>query len=455
MSVNQYELKNIQEKTASHPCYNQGAHQYARMHIPVAPKCNVSCNFCSRKYDCVNESRPGVTSEVLTPEEALEKFKLVKSKINNLTVLGIAGPGDPLANFDEVKKSIELIREESQETTFCLSTNGLMLPFYAKELVELGVSHVTITINAVDSKIGGKIYKWINYLGNNLTGEEAGATLLNNQLSGLKYLTSKGVICKVNIVMIKGINDQHIPDIVKKVKECGAYVTNIMRMIPVEGSVFANLSSVSNAELNEMRKKCQLDLRQMYHCKQCRADAIGILSQDISADFRDKGCESNGCGSKGCGSINKLKEKDIERIENNKEESIKDDKKAYRFAISSKSGINIDQHFGHASEFYIYDYINGEIKFVEKRSIDKYCNGVEECDEHEDKILRIIEKIKECDAVLTFRVGFEPTKKLVEKGIQIFQMYEPINKGIEKAVELLRANANVVFVSKDVKETNL
>ncbi|WP_160692755.1 nitrogenase cofactor biosynthesis protein NifB [Clostridium sp. C2-6-12] len=431
-------LIKIEEKTATHPCYNQGAHQYARMHIPVAPKCNVSCNFCSRKYDCVNESRPGVTSEVLTPKEALEKFKVVKSKVDNLTVLGIAGPGDPLANFDEVKKSFELIRNEYPETTFCLSTNGLMLPFYANELVELGVSHVTITINAVDPKIGGKIYKWINYLGNSYTGEEAGAILLNNQLSGLKYLTSKGIMCKVNIVMIKGINDHHIPEIVKKVKEYGAFVTNIMRMIPVEGSVFENLSSVRNDELNEMRKKCEIDLKQMYHCRQCRADAIGMLSEDRSADFRTNGCGSNGCNSKNGASTIEIKGK----TENTG--------KVYKFAISSKSGINIDQHFGHASEFYIYDYANGAIQFAEKRSVEKYCNGVQECGEQEENIKKILNTINDCDAVLAFKIGAEPVNKLLKEGIHVYQMYERINEGIEKAVELLEADANVIYIKNEI-----
>lgn len=429
-------LINIEKKTATHPCYNQGAHQYARMHIPVAPKCNVSCNFCSRKYDCVNESRPGVTSEVLTPKEALEKFKVVKSKIDNLTVLGIAGPGDPLANFDEVKKSFELIRKEYPETTFCLSTNGLMLPFYANELLDLGVSHVTITINAVDPKIGGKIYKWINYLGNSFTGEDAGAILLNNQLSGLKYLTSKGIMCKVNIVMIKGINDHHIPEIVKKVKEYGAFVTNIMRMIPVEGSVFENLSSVRNDELNEMRKKCEIDLKQMYHCRQCRADAIGMLSEDRSADFRNNGCGSNGCESKNAASTIEIKGK------------TENPEKVYKFAISSKSGINIDQHFGHTSEFYIYNYVNGEIEFVEKRSVEKYCNGVQECGDQEDNITKILNTIKDCNAVLAFKIGAEPVNKLLKEGKHVYQMYERINEGIEKAVELLEADANVIYIKR-------
>ena len=70
--------KNFEGETAQHPCYNPGAHDFARMHIPVAPRCNISCNYCNRKFDCLNESRPGVTSEVLTPEEAFEVRKKFK-----------------------------------------------------------------------------------------------------------------------------------------------------------------------------------------------------------------------------------------------------------------------------------------------------------------------------------------------------------------------------------------
>ncbi|WP_446898123.1 nitrogenase cofactor biosynthesis protein NifB [Clostridium sp. LBM24168] len=416
------EVKLNSDKTCTHPCFGDNAHKFARMHIPVAPKCNISCNYCSRKYDCANESRPGVTSEVLSPQQALEKFKLVKSKMKNLTVVGIAGPGDALANFDEVKKSLELIRKESPETTFCLSTNGLMLPFYANQLIELGVSHVTVTMNAVDKKIGAKIYREVNYLGHKYIGEEAAEILLTNQLTGLKYLCSKGIICKVNIVMLKGINDKHIKEVVQKARVCGAYMTNIMQMIPVQGSKFEDLPLVSNVELNEMRKKCEIDLKQMYHCKQCRADAIGTLAQDCSIDFRDMECGS--CAGK-CSS--------------KKEKNTVEDAK-YRFAISSKSGINIDQHFGHTTEFYIYSYDSGTIRFLEKRNVDKYCIGSDDCDEHEDKISKIIRTIGDCNAVLALRAGFEPKEKLGARGIEFIEMYDSINKGIIKAVKKMKEN---------------
>ncbi|WP_010237220.1 nitrogenase cofactor biosynthesis protein NifB [Clostridium arbusti] len=416
-----------EEKSCTHPCYGDNAHKFARMHIPVAPKCNISCNYCSRKYDCVNESRPGVTSEILSPEQALEKFKAVKAKFKNLTVLGIAGPGDALANFDVVKKSIELIKKEDPNITFCLSTNGLMLPFFANQLIELGVSHITVTMNSVDKKIGAQIYKEVNYIGKRYTGEEAADILMHNQLSGLEYLCSKGIVCKVNIVMIKGINDKHIPEVVKRAKECGAVMTNIMQLIPVKESAFADRPLTTTKELNDMRKECSIDLKQMYHCKQCRADAIGMLGNDQSADFKDVGCGS-GCNS-GCGSKNEEKAKTEEAIEMTK----------YKFAIASKSGVDIDQHFGHAKEFQIYSYEGGNIKFLESRDVDQYCTGSSDCEDSENKISKIVKTINDCDAVLVLRAGIEPVKTLEEKGIKLIQMYDSIDKGIKRAAEEMSA----------------
>ena len=35
-----------------HPCYSlTGSHKFARIHLPVAPRCNIQCNYCNRKFD--------------------------------------------------------------------------------------------------------------------------------------------------------------------------------------------------------------------------------------------------------------------------------------------------------------------------------------------------------------------------------------------------------------------
>ncbi|WP_084654439.1 radical SAM protein [Paenibacillus zanthoxyli] len=119
-----------------HPCYDEMAHHYfARMHVAVAPKCNINCNYCNIKYDCVSESRPGVVSKVLTPQEAYAKVRNTLASLPQLTVVGIAGPGDPLANPQETFETFGLLSEGLPELQLCLSTNGLKLPDYSEDIV--------------------------------------------------------------------------------------------------------------------------------------------------------------------------------------------------------------------------------------------------------------------------------------------------------------------------------
>lgn len=315
--------------TAQHPCYSCSAqHQYARMHLPVAPECNISCNYCNRKFDCVNESRPGVTSEVLTPEAAGEKLLRVRREMPNLTVAGIAGPGDALANWDRVKHTLTLIRREAPDLMFCLSTNGLMLPRFGPELVALGVRHVTVTVNCLNPVIGARIYHHVVYEGQYITRERGAELLIQNQLAGIEWLAGRGVLVKVNIVMIPGINTSHLLEVVKKVKGLGARLTNIMPLIPAPGSVFETWPQTRGKELEAVRNICERDLPQMRHCQQCRADAIGLLAEDQSYRFRQDSAATDGKTKTGTGS--------------------------YRVAVTSKYRKLVDLHYGHAEEFHIY-----------------------------------------------------------------------------------------------------
>src|ERR1035441_8698466 len=182
----------IWKKVKNHPCYSEEAHHhYARMHVAVAPACNIQCNYCNRKYDCSNESRPGVVSERLTPEQAARKVIAVASSIPQMTVPGVAGPGDPLANPDKTFKTFELVTRTAPDIKLCLSTNGLMLPDYADRIKALNIDHVTITINMIDPEIGAKIYPWIYYNRTKYEGVEAARILSERQLLGLEMLTDR------------------------------------------------------------------------------------------------------------------------------------------------------------------------------------------------------------------------------------------------------------------------
>jgi nitrogenase cofactor biosynthesis protein NifB len=416
------------KKSLSHPCFNGCGGKNTRIHLPVAPACNIQCNYCVRKYECANESRPGVTARVYTPKEALDWFLSAREKLGSIDVAGIAGPGDALANFEKTRETFVLIREADPDITFCLSTNGLLLPRYAGELAGLGVSHVTVTVNAPEAKIGKRIYRFVEWEGKRYTGEEGAELLLANQYAGIRRLKELGIICKINMVLLKGLNDSSLPAMVEKVKEAGADLVNIMQLIPVKGSLFEHLPLTSNAELTGVRRQCEGILPQMYHCRQCRADAVGRIEEDISltldglkvplpcASAEKPGTPAwAGTAAETAGA--------------------EEPSPTRRFAVASKNGMVVDQHFGHAEAFHIYEYRGSQVRFIERREIPQYCFGSSECGEQEERFAAIVDAIKDCSCVIAVRIGEAPRRELEKQGIKFFMTYDYVTDAVRRAVD--------------------
>ncbi|MBN2645001.1 MAG: radical SAM protein [Desulfuromonadaceae bacterium] len=271
------------KRQTDHPCFGGDHNKAGRIHLPVAPGCNIKCGFCERKFDCLNESRPGVTSRVLTPDEAVQRVELVKwhmdkSRGAKLRVVGIAGPGDPLANPNTFE-TFSRVREAFPDMTLCLSTNGLLLREKMEQIVELGIHSLTVTINALTPKTGAKVYEWIHYAGSKVRGEEAAELLLLEQFLGLELAVQNGLMVKVNHVYMPGVNDHETLDLAVKVRGLGAQMMNIMPLIPL--GRFQEITPPSELEMEMVRNQAELILSQARHCKQCRADAAGLIGQDL------------------------------------------------------------------------------------------------------------------------------------------------------------------------------
>ena len=275
-----------------HPCFNRAAHgQFGRIHLPVAARCNIACGFCNRRYACVNESRPGVTAQLLTPEEACELTRRAAAAMPELAVAGIAGPGDPLANCAETFETLRLVREALPHLLLCLSSNGLALPGAAGEIAALGVGHMTVTVNAVDPAVGARIYRKVEDGGRSLSGEEGASLLLGRQELGIRRLKALGVTVKVNTVVVPGINDAHVSAIAEQVAAWGADLMNCIPLIPVPGTALGTCPSPDPARMAQIREQAGQFLPQMRHCAHCRADALGLLGGNGTiGDLLPGGC---------------------------------------------------------------------------------------------------------------------------------------------------------------------
>ena len=460
----------IKDKVKNHPCYSEEAHHYfARMHVAVAPACNIQCHYCNRKYDCSNESRPGVVSELLTPEEAVLKTKAVAATIPQMTVLGIAGPGDPLANPERTFDTFRMLSEQAPDIKLCVSTNGLALPDAVEELSKHNIDHVTITINTVDPDIGAQIYPWIYWNNKRIFGRKGAKILIEQQQKGLEMLIAKGILVKVNSVMIPGVNDEHLKEVSRVVKSKGAFLHNVMPLISeAEHGTFYGIMGQRGPdpeELQDLQDACAGDMNMMRHCRQCRADAVGLLGEDRGEEFTlDKIAEMNIDYDEAMkkravihqGILEELEEKEQKRarLKGAEVPAASVATRPVKMAVATSGGGLINQHFGHATEFLVYEASSTGVRFISHRKVDQYCIGGDTCGEKESALSGSIRALQGCEAVLCSKIGYEPWSLLEDAGIQPNGEHamEPIEEAIMAVYEEMRVDGRLDQVPEQIAE---
>ncbi|MEI7429904.1 MAG: nitrogenase cofactor biosynthesis protein NifB [Betaproteobacteria bacterium] len=432
----------VRLKVQDHPCYSEEAHHYfARMHAAVAPACNIQCNYCNRKYDCSNESRPGVVSELLTPEQAVKKTLAVAAAIPQMSVLGIAGPGDPLANPQRTFATFRGLAEKAPDIKLCVSTNGLALPECVEELSKHNIEHVTITINCVDPDVGAKIYPWIFWQNKRIRGREAAAILIEQQQKGLEMLVARGILVKVNSVLIPGVNDEHLKEVSRIVKAKGAFLHNVMPLISEEehGTFFGLMGqrSPSAGELKALQDACEGDMNMMRHCRQCRADAVGLLGEDRGSEFTMDKVEAMEIDHEAALARRlALRAKVAAELEAKRARvhapagathqvvtlhrpaKVVVEGRPVLMAVASKGNNVINEHFGHAKEFLIYEVTGTSAKLIGHRKTELYCSGDDSCGDGETVLQRTIRALEGCEVVLCSKIGIEPWRQLETAGIK-------------------------------------
>ena len=389
---------------SNHPCFSQDAHKkFGRIHLPVAPRCNIKCNFCNRKYDCLNESRPGVTSSVLTPQQAVAYLGDVLQKRPEISVMGIAGPGDPFANPDETMETLRLTRKLFPKMILCVATNGLNAAPYVDEMADLKVSHVTLTVNAIDPAIGAEIYAWVRDGKRPLRGAEAAAALSARQMDALVKLKARGITVKVNTIIMPGVNDDHIRDIAEKVSGLGADIMNLMPLMPVKGAAFEDVPPPDTLTTARLRLQCGQLLPQMTHCARCRADAVGYIGENMTTEQHD--------------ALNHYANTSLNPAENDVRPFV---------AVATMEGALVNQHLGEAERFIVYEQdagAPGNFRLKEIRPAPPQGGG-------DARWAELAGTLKDCRALLVNAAGPTPMKVLTQHGLKVVEMEGLIDEGL-------------------------
>ena len=351
-----------------------------------------------------------------------------------MTVLGIAGPGDPLANPERTFETFRQLTEKAPDIKLCVSTNGLALPEQVEELCKHNIDHVTITINCVDPDVGAQIYPWIFWKNRRIRGRKGAEILIKQQQKGLQMLVDRGILVKVNSVMIPGVNDKHLEEVSKVVKEKGAFLHNVMPLIAEaeHGTFFGVMGQrgPTHDELQDLQDACSGDMNMMRHCRQCRADAVGLLGEDRGDEFTMDKIEAMDVDYEAAmvkrAEVHAAIEATLAAKEQKKNETFvslaslgmpKKETRAVLMAVATAGGGVINQHFGHAREFLIYEANSHDVRFISHRKTDLYCSGDETCGDGESVLQKTINALKGCEVVLCSKIGYEPWGMLEEAGI--------------------------------------
>ncbi|MGB9176672.1 MAG: GTP 3',8-cyclase MoaA, partial [Methanoregula sp.] len=162
----------------------------SNLRISLTPQCNLSCIYCHRE----GEKDPEAP---LTAAEIAEVLRVAAGfGIRSVKFTG----GEPLLRPD----LIEIVKSVPAGVESSLTTNGTLLAGLAADLKQAGLRRVNVSIDSLDPAT----YKRI-----------AGTDRLSDVLDGIDAALATGLTpVKLNMVVLKGINDNEIDDFLHYVR---------------------------------------------------------------------------------------------------------------------------------------------------------------------------------------------------------------------------------------------
>ncbi len=196
------------------------------LRISVTDKCNFRCTYCM-PAEIFGPNYPFLKRYELLSYEEIERLSTIFIQSLGVQKIRITG-GEPLMRKD-VATLISRISKINGIDDIAMTTNGVLLPKYAKELKEAGLKRVSISLDSLDDHLFGSI---------NGRGVPVSAVL-----DGIDAAAAVGLKIKINMVVKRGMNEHEIIPMAKYFREKG-HILRFIEFMDVGNSNQWNLKDV-------------------------------------------------------------------------------------------------------------------------------------------------------------------------------------------------------------------
>ncbi len=184
------------------------------LRVSVTERCNFRCQYCMPEKPFSWTPK----ENLLSFEDMFEFMKVsIDEGINKIRITG----GEPLLRED-LDKFIKMIFDYAPGIDLAMTTNAYLLKGAAQKLKDAGLKRINISIDSLIPDVAEKI---------------AQKDVLRQVLEGVDEALNVGLKVKVNMVPMKGMNDNEILDVLEYCKERGMTVRFIEYMENVHAAV--------------------------------------------------------------------------------------------------------------------------------------------------------------------------------------------------------------------------
>jgi len=349
--------------------------EHAVLRLPIAPRANSKSRFSAMEI---------TSTPVMLPEQALQCLQDYVEKGVLVERVELSGPGDPLVTIDVTLTTAKLIKSQYPDLALSVKTLGINGEKYADQLGHVGINHIELTIDAVDTDIMKKLYAWVRPGFKTLPLPEAVEVLKAEQEKAIRAFKDADMAVTALTTLYPDNNIDHVEKMALLLAKMG-----------VDEMILIPHISPENAEII-------LDPVDPKVIQEVSSNVAKYLTVEVQ--YKD---------------INAIKA-------DSKTTSLpKPTKERPNVAVVSSTGMEVDLHLGHAIQVLVYGpREDGLVCLLEVRPAPEPGGGSERWEE-------LASTLTDCFVLLAASAGDKPRKMLSKNGLQVYITNENIDGTVE------------------------